>query len=100
MNQIARKRSRLERDGTCAELLSIAQRELVALFRAVTELFGAEQAELSAEEWLHEVEASATLPASAREWRQMTIRVITQLAERCSGPDLIPAGAQVQPVSY
>ncbi len=44
---------RLEHDLICAELLGLAQQELTALFRAVTESFGAEQAELSAEDWLH-----------------------------------------------
>ena len=76
MNQLALKRSLVDEGATCAELLSMAQRELTALFRAVTELFGAEQAALSAEDWLDEVEAGRTLPASTREWRQVTVRVI------------------------
>jgi hypothetical protein len=36
------------------ERLTLAERELSAFFRAVTDLFGAEQAELSAEDWLRE----------------------------------------------
>ncbi len=77
--------------------MRMAQRELAAFFQAVTELFGREQAELSAEDWLQEVEASGTLPASAREWRQITVKVIAQLAERYSGSNMIPASAQIQP---
>jgi plasmid stabilization system protein ParE len=100
MNQLAPKRSLVDQGTTCGELLNMAQRELTALFRAVTELFGAEQAELSAEDWLHEVEAGRALPASTREWRQVTLRVITQLAERCSGPNVIAASAQIQSASY
>ena len=100
MNQLERKRSLLDRDSTCTELLGMAQRELAALFQAVTELFGVEQAELSARDWLHEVDASGMLPASAREWRQITVRVITQLAERCGHATPIGASSQLQPASY
>ncbi len=91
---------RLQHDHVCAELLDMAQRELTALFRAVTELFGTEQAELSAEGWLDEVEGRDTLPASAREWRQITVRVIAQLAERCGQVIADPVSGQLQPASY
>jgi plasmid stabilization system protein ParE len=91
---------RLEHRDVCAELLNMAQRELTALFRTVSESFGAEQAELSAEDWLHEVEASSVLPASAREWRQLTVKVIAQLAERCGQIIAAPVSGQLQPASY
>ena len=91
---------RLDGEGVCAELLNMAQRELAAFFRAATELFGAEQAELSAEDWLHEVEVGAALPASIREWRQLTIKVIAQLAQRCNPTRAISLDAQLQPVGY
>src|SRR5437867_723447 len=39
---------------TCGDLMTMAQRELSAFIRAVTELFGSEQARLSAEDWLDE----------------------------------------------
>jgi len=97
MNQLALNH-RLDRDGVCSELVNMAQRELGAFFKAVTELFGAEQAELSAEDWLHEVEESRTLPGSPREWRRVTSRVIAQLANRVVTP--IPAGVQLQPVGF
>ncbi len=98
MNQLALKRSLVDEGATCAELLSMAQRELTALFRAVTELFGAEQAALSAEDWLDEVEAGRTLPASTREWRQVTVRVIAQLADRFA--TAVPMSPQLQSASY
>jgi hypothetical protein len=45
-----------------AELIILAERELAAFSRAVGELFGAEQASLSAAEWIDELE-SLTWPA-------------------------------------
>lgn len=100
MNHLALNRLPLDRNVTCAGLIRMAQRELAALYTAVTELFGAEQAELSAEDWLHEVEASGTLPESAHEWRLITAKVIAQLAERCSHATAIPVSAPLQPASY
>ena len=87
---------RLDRNGVCAEVLTMAQRELGAFVKAVTELFGAEQAELSADEWLHEIETSRTLPASVREWRRITLSVLARLAQR--GHAITPLSAQLQPV--
>jgi hypothetical protein len=89
---------RLDRDGICGELFSTAQRELASLFKAVTELFGQEQAELSAGDWLREVESARSLPASAREWRQITVRVIATVAGRSGQTIAVPASAQLQPV--
>jgi hypothetical protein len=91
MNQLAVNRLPPDHDVTCAELINMAQRELAALFRTVTELFGAEQAELSAEDWLQELQAASTLPTSTRQWRLITAKVITQLANRCSQATAIPA---------
>ena len=39
----------------------MAERELSAFFRAVTKLFGLEQAEMSAEDWLIELSESDRL---------------------------------------
>ena len=69
-------------DPTRGDLMTMAERELSAFFRAVTELFGSEQAEASAEDWLRELMASNDLPASAREWRTLTIAAATRLASR------------------
>ncbi len=94
MNQLAIKPSSLDHNPRCNELLSMAQRELAALFGAVTELFGPKQAELSAEDWLHEVEARRILPASTREWRLVSAKVISQLANRCRNLASVPAPLQ------
>jgi hypothetical protein len=56
--------------------------ELAAFFSAVTELFGPQQAEVSAEDWLHELMAISDLPASARQWRLLTVKVSAWLASR------------------
>jgi hypothetical protein len=66
----------------CADLMAMAERELATFFRAVTELFGSEQADHSAEDWLHELETVNGLPASIREWQLITARVATRLANR------------------
>jgi hypothetical protein len=66
----------------CADLTTMAERELAAFFRTVTELFGSEQAEHSAEDWLQELETVEGLPASIREWQLITARVATRLANR------------------
>lgn len=61
---------------------TMAERELSAFFNAVTELYGPEQAEASAEDWLCELMASNDLPSSTREWRTLTIAAAAQLASR------------------
>jgi hypothetical protein len=63
----------------CAELMTMAERELSAFFNAITQLFGSEQAELSAEDWLHELIEIDGLPTSARDWRLITAKVSTRL---------------------
>jgi microcompartment protein CcmK/EutM len=45
-------------------------------------LFGSKQAELSAEDWLHELVAIDDLPASTREWRLLTVKVAARMANR------------------
>jgi hypothetical protein len=62
--------------------MTMAERELSAFFNAVTQLFGSEQAELSAEDWLHELIEIDALLASAREWRLITAKASTRLASR------------------
>ena len=66
----------------CADVMTMAERELSAFFNAVTQLFGSEQADLAAENWLHELIEIDRLPASAREWRLITLKVSTRLASR------------------
>ena len=69
MNPLARyKPSRNPAPG-CADLMTMAEPELSAFFSTVSQLFGSEQAEPSAEDWLHGLIEIDGLPASAREWR-------------------------------
>jgi len=70
------------KDPDCADSVSLAERELAAFFGAVKELFGPELAELSAEEWLRELEATDDLPASSPEWQRLTAKASLWLANR------------------
>ena len=69
-------------------LIPMAERELTAFFNAVTKLYGAEQAKLSAEDWLREVIESDGLPASTREWRSITTKAANWFARRVNSSDL------------
>jgi hypothetical protein len=66
-------------NSDCADLMTMAERELSVFFNTVTQLFGSEQADLSAEDWLHELIEIDSLPTSAREWRLITAKVSTRL---------------------
>ena len=68
----------------CADVAKIAEEEFGAFFGAVTELFGSEEARLSAEDWLRELECIPLDAASPREWRRITIDVSERLASRVS----------------
>jgi hypothetical protein len=80
MNPHTRYEQLTDSNSGCADLIIMAERELSAFFNAVTQLFGSEQADLSAEEWLHELIEIDGLPATARECRLITARVLTRLA--------------------
>jgi hypothetical protein len=82
MNPLILRRPPENANPNCADLMTMAEQELAAFFRAVTELFGSEQAKHSAEDWLHELETSNGLPASISEWRSITAKVATRLASR------------------
>ena len=75
MKQLALNQSTRHYDAICRDLILMAERELAAFFGAVTELFGSEQANLSAEDWLHELMAIDDLPASPGQWRRLTVEV-------------------------
>jgi hypothetical protein len=79
MNPLAGYKPSNNSNHPCPDLMMMAERELSAFFSAVTQLFGSEQAELSAEDWLQELIDSNVLPASAREWRLITAKVSTRL---------------------
>jgi len=61
----------------------MAERELGAFIRAVTELFGPEQARLAAEDWVDELELMDALPGSTgRDWGSVTVAASDLLARR------------------
>jgi len=92
MNPLARNKPSKNPKPDCADLMRMAEQELAAFFSAVTELFGSEQAEHSAEDWLLELEEINDLPASTREWRLLTAKVATRLASRVNASSLSTEG--------
>ena len=70
-------------NSTYAEQTHLAERELSAFIRAVTELFGPEQARLSTEDWLDESALMDTPPrATSRDWRAVTVAASARLPIR------------------
>jgi hypothetical protein len=70
-------------NSTCADQIRMAERELSAFMLAVTELFGPEQARLSAEDWLDESELMDRPPRPTnRDWRAVTVAASARLANR------------------
>jgi hypothetical protein len=92
MNPLTRYKPPTNSTPRCADLTTMAERELSAFFNAIIQLFGPEQAEISAEDWLQEVIKIDGLPASTREWRLITAEVSTRLASRvnASSPSTEP----------
>jgi len=68
--------------------MAAGEQQLSAFFNAVTELFGSEQAELSAEDWLRELVKADGLPTSRREWQLITAKASTRLAARVNASSL------------
>ena len=70
-------------NSTCEDQVNMAERELSAFMLAVTELFGPEQAGLSAEDWLDESEQmDSPQRATSRDWRAVTVAASARLANR------------------
>ncbi|MGC1645894.1 MAG: hypothetical protein WA741_08700 [Candidatus Sulfotelmatobacter sp.] len=70
-------------NSTYDDQMHIAKRELSAFIRAVSQLFGSEEAKLSAEDWLDETELIDGPPLStSRNWRAVTIAASARLANR------------------
>ena len=82
MNPVARYEPSKNSNHPCSDVATMAERELSAFFNAITQLFGSEQAELSAEDWLQELIDVDNLPASPREWRLITAKTSSRLANR------------------
>jgi hypothetical protein len=94
---IARMNSQEQfRNSAYEDEIHLAERELSAFINAVKELFGSEEAMLSAEDWLDESDLMDSPPRSTiREWRAVTVAASARLACRVTvAPDhRTPAGS-------
>ncbi len=66
----------------CADLLTLAQRELASFYAAVKNLFGADEAARAALDWLDELNHQPSLPASPSDYRHITLRAAATLSNR------------------
>jgi hypothetical protein len=65
--------------------MAMAEREIGAFITVVTDLYGSEQAQLSAEDWINEFHSTDALSISApRGWREVTVAASARLASRIS----------------
>jgi len=70
-------------DSVYEEQTHLAERELSSFIAAVKELYGAEQATISAQDWLDESEVMDSPPRSElRNWRAVPIAASARLANR------------------
>jgi hypothetical protein len=70
-------------NSTCEDQIEMAERELSAFVRSVTESFGPEQARLATEDWLDELELKDMPPRStSRGWRAVTVAASARFANR------------------
>jgi hypothetical protein len=91
MNPLARYEQSKNSNHPCPDLMAMAERELSAFFNAIAQLFGLEQAEFSAEDWLQDLIEIDALPTSTREWRLLTAKASTRIASRVSASSLTEA---------
>ena len=82
MNLVACFESSKNLNSRSAGPMKAAEQELAAFFNAVKQLFGREQAELSAKDWLDELARIDGLSSSTRDWRLVTIKASARLATR------------------
>lgn len=67
----------------CSKLVRKAERELGAFISVVAELYGADQARLSAIDWLYQFESINNLPGStSHDWRLVTVLATVRLVKR------------------
>jgi hypothetical protein len=72
-------------NSTNADQMPIAERELSAFIRAVTQRFGAEEAQLSALDWLDELPLMDNRSLSiSRNWRAVTIAALGKTGSAAS----------------
>ena len=73
-----------------ADLLAEGERELAAFARAVTEMFGSEQAGQSVEDWLEELqETDRPIGERPINWRDLTVFAAARLASRIGVHDSV-----------
>ena len=85
--------------STCEEQIKMAKRELSAFIRAVTKVFGPEQARHSTEDWLAEAELlDRPARATLRDWRAVAVAASARLANRVM-PDRAPRPAVSKPLA-
>lgn len=88
MNPFICYRSSKQSNSRAVGLMRSAEQELASFFNAVKQLFGGEQAELSAKDWLDELAKIDGLPSSARDWRSVTVKASARLATRVNASSL------------
>jgi len=70
-------------NSPCSDQIHLAERELSAFSAAVTELFGADQAGVSIEDWFDELKLLiVSVQCTRGDWRTITIRASVWLANR------------------
>jgi hypothetical protein len=92
MSSLARFELLKNFNAPCADLTTMAERELSAFFNAITNCSGQNRQSFPAEDWLQELIEIDDLPVSSRERRLITAKVSTRLASQvnASSPSTEP----------
>ena len=78
--------SEIDQEGSMAQLLASAERELSAFVTAVNQLVDAEQGRKAAKNWIEELERTDwPSGASVIDWRKVTIAAAARLVRRGKG---------------
>jgi hypothetical protein len=89
--ELSTRMTTTEHSSRLSLAMNMAERELGAFISAVTNLYGSEQARISAEDWLEELDSMDTLAnCTTREWRLITIAAAARLASRLSEIGCLP----------
>jgi hypothetical protein len=73
-------------DGSMAQLLASAERELSAFVAAVNQLFDAEQGRKAAKNWIEELEMlDWSSEVSVIDWRRVTVAAAARFVSRDKG---------------
>lgn len=79
------RQGRIARD--CSWILRSAEKEITSFYGAVWELYGKEQAQKAALDWIEVMEATTTPPdETIAYWRRVTILAADRLASRICHP--------------